>query len=303
MVLRPPGPGDASAVLELMVARDVTDFGLPDYTLEDLHAEWRSSEIDLATDAAVIEDPQDPSRLAGYAIVRRGEILVAVHPDAEGRGVGAELLAWGERVERDRGRELHRQRIPAGNHRAQALLTAAGYHRRRSHWRMVLALTGGVPTLPVPHGTVLRELDIEADAVALHELDAVSFSGNADYEPETLEQFREEHLQAHDLDPALSRVLRAGDTLVGFLLARRWDEDAVGYVDVLGVHPDHRRRGLATAMLLSAFSAFAAAGLREAQLGVASDNPRALGLYERIGMTPGFRIDAYERLIGEPAGA
>ncbi len=37
-----------------------------------------------------------------------------------------------------------------------------------------------------------------------------------------------------------------------------------------------RGRGLGSALLLSAFAAFATAGLREAQLGVASDNPRAL---------------------------
>jgi ribosomal protein S18 acetylase RimI-like enzyme len=48
-------------------------------------------------------------------------------------------------------------------------------------------------------------------------------------------------------------------------------------------------------MLQSAFERFAAAGLREAQLGVASDNPNALRLYERCGMTKRFRYDTYQR--------
>jgi hypothetical protein len=47
--------------------------------------------------------------------------------------------------------------------------------------------------------------------------------------------------------------------------------------------------------LRSAFAAFAAAGLGEAQLGVASDNPRAMTLYEQVGMTIRFCIDTYER--------
>ena len=30
-------------------------------------------------------------------------------------------------------------------------------------------------------------------------------------------------------------------TVVGFLLARRWAQEGIGFVDVLGVHPDHQR--------------------------------------------------------------
>jgi ribosomal protein S18 acetylase RimI-like enzyme len=63
------------------------------------------------------------------------------------------------------------------------------------------------------------------------------------------------------------------------------------------VHPEHRGRGLGAALLLDAFARFAAAGLTEAQLGVASDNPRALRLYERVGMYPRFQVDVYERPV------
>lgn len=72
-------------------------------------------------------------------------------------------------------------------------------------------------------------------------------------------------------------------------------------MDLLGVHPNHRSRRLGTALLQNAFVHFAAAGLREAQLGVASDNPQALRLYERCGMTPRFRIVTFERpAVGAP---
>ena len=88
--------------------------------------------------------------------------------------------------------------------------------------------------------------------------------------------------------------------MVGFLLARRWPKERVGFIDLLAVHPQARRRGLGSMLLRTAFARFAGAGLREAQLGVASDNPRALQLYERAGMTPRFVVDAYHRPI-EPA--
>ncbi len=99
----------------------------------------------------------------------------------------------------------------------------------------------------------------------------------------------------------MSYLATRGGGPVGFLLARRWSNEGVGYVDLLGVDPAHRARGLATALLLTAFSRFAADGLREAQLGVASDNPRALRLYERCGMSPRFRMDTYQRPVaGRP---
>jgi ribosomal protein S18 acetylase RimI-like enzyme len=85
--------------------------------------------------------------------------------------------------------------------------------------------------------------------------------------------------------------------MTGFLLTRRWEQESSGYIDLLAVHPERRRRGLASAMLGTACAACAAVGLREAQLNVASDNPHALTLYERAGMSVRFRVDIYERPI------
>jgi mycothiol synthase len=293
MRLRAPTPGDAPAVLEVLVARDIADLGAPDYTLEDLHDEWRGSDFDLASDAVVVET--DDRQIAGYAILRRPGTLAVVAPEHEGRGIGSLVLGWTENRDRQLGRNRHRQWVPASNGRARELLVAAGYALERSYWRMVRVLDQVPAPAAAPEGFELRVFDVEADAAAVHALDIAAFSANADYEPESLEHFREEHLEAHDLDPALSLVARAGERYAGYLLARRWSHDRVGFIDILAVHPDHQRRGLAGCLLATAFHRFAAAGLREAQLGVASDNPRALRLYERAGMTPRFQIDTYGR--------
>ncbi|MFL5863229.1 MAG: GNAT family N-acetyltransferase [Solirubrobacteraceae bacterium] len=82
---------------------------------------------------------------------------------------------------------------------------------------------------------------------------------------------------------------------MGFLLARRWQHEGSGYVDLLAVAPTHQRRGLGTALLTRGFADFAAEGLVQAQLGVASDNPGALRVYEAAGMRPRFRFDVFER--------
>ena len=237
-------------------------------------------------------------RIVAYAMVRGPGTLAAVAPDYEGRGIGARLLAWAEGRERELGRSEHRQWIGSGNERGKTLLQAAGYELARSYWRMALRLEDLCDHLDTaPAGLQLRSLDVEQDAIILHALDAASFAGAPDYYPESLQAFQEEHLGAHDLDPQLSRVAELDSQIAGFLLARRWTEAPVGFVDILAVHPDHQREGIGTTLLAEAFRLFRAAGLEEAQLGVASTNPHALRLYERLGMTPRFRYDTYERPV------
>lgn len=293
MRLRAPALDDAEVVLEVLSARDIADIGEPDYTLQDLLEEWQLAEVDLAEDARVVEVA---GQIAGYGIVRRPGAVVTVDPRFEGRGVGRMLLEWSEARSRQRGRDRHRQYVGAGNDRARELLTGAGYTLLRSYWRMVRELDGSEQPAPViPTGVRLRALDLEADAVAVHALDDRSFSTVPDYNPSTFEQFRDEHLAAHDLDPGLSVIGEADGMVAGFALTKVWPEARAGFVDVLAVDPAHQGRGLGSALLRHAFAAYAAAGLREAQLGVATDNPRALDLYERVGMRPKFRFDVYER--------
>jgi mycothiol synthase len=295
MEFRAPVPADAPAVLALLAARDTIDLGAPDYTLEDLHDEWSASDFELAADALVVEDGD--GSMAGYAAVLRSGTEAVVAPDQEGRGIGARLLEFSERRDRERGRKRHRQWVAAGNARGRALLLAGGYRPERSYLRMTRSLDDVAGCDARAVGVTMRPLNVATDAEAVYALNEATFATNADYRPESYAAFCEEHLQAHDFDPELSCVLERLDVPVGFLLARRWQHERVGYVDLLGVHPDHSGGGLGSAMLTTAFVRFAAAGLREVQLGVASDNPRALGLYERCGMTPRFRFDTFERSL------
>ena len=296
MRLRAPVPGDAPAVLAVLAARDLADLGVVDYTLEDLREEWQGSDVELDRDARVAE--LDGGSIVGYAMVRRPGTLAVVHPEHEGEGIGARLLAWAERRERDRGRETHRQWVAAANERGRELLTRAGYRRVGTYARMARSLGGDSPSRLPPAGYRLRAVDPARDATELHALDAAAFAAAPDYLPGSVQEFTEEHLEAHDFDPALSRVAAVGEEIVGFLLARRWSEEGVGFVDILAVRPDHQGHGVGTALLCGAFTAFAQAGLREAQLGVHSANLKGLRLYEAVGMSARHRTDVYERPVG-----
>jgi mycothiol synthase len=292
MRFRAPVEDDAPAVLDVIDARDLVDLGVADYTLEDLGEEWRATEFDLASNALVAE--VGGGRIAAYACVHPHGSLAIVAPEHEAQGIGARLLQWVESREHAIGRG-HRQWVADTNARGAQLLRAAGYSRVRSYWRMVRELDDAERREVPPDGFELRRLDVDRDAVALHALDAAAFASAPDYREESLTAFTEEHLHAENTDPYLSIVACHDEQVAGFLLARRWRGQGVYYVDLLAVHPRYLQRGLGSAILTTAFTRFAAAGLREAHLGVASDNPRALGLYERAGMSVRWRFDVYER--------
>ncbi len=296
MRYRAPVMADAPAVLAVFEARDIADVGEVEQTLEELRDEWRSSDLELDRDAQVGEDAD--GRIVAYAAVRRHGTLALVAPDQEGRGVGTRLLEWAERRDRDRGRDVHRQWVACTNATARALLTRVGYRRARSYSRMVRSLAGVAGAPDPPAGFGLRSIDPAHDVTALHALDAASFAAAPDYTPESLAEFTEEHFGSHDFDAGLSRVVTDGEEIVGFLIAGRRPDEGVGWVHILAVAPERQNRGLGTAMLQSAFAAFAEAGLREVRLGVASYNRGALHVYERAGMTERFRFDVYERQAG-----
>lgn len=103
--------------------------------------------------------------------------------------------------------------------------------------------------------------------------------------------FADETWQAEDFVDAASeasefRVLkeRDGSRVVGYV--GLWlEEGRVGKIDLLGVHPDFRRRGLAEAMLRWSLAWFRGQGVRRARLTVHTDNAAAIALYRKLGFT------------------
>jgi mycothiol synthase len=296
MRFRAPVPADAPAVLAVLEARDLADLGEVQYTLEDLLDEWHSSDLDLEQGARVVE--LEDGRIAAYAAVRRPGTLAVVAPADEGRGIGSRLLEWTEGRDRERGRDVHRQWVAGSNAAAQSLLTRAGYRCARSYWRMARSLDDAPAPPDPPTGFALRPVDPVDDVLGIHAVDAASFADTPDFTPESLAEFVREHLEAHDFDARLSRVATKDGRIVGFLLAGRRSDEGVGWIHILAVDPAYQDRGLGTALTRSAFAAFAAAGLREARLGVASYNARGRHVYERVGMAALYRTDVYERPVG-----
>lgn len=293
VALRPSSRDDRDDVLRVLAAREARDLGVADFIRGFLLERWREQRFNPAADAVVA---QDGDAVVGYAGLFEQGALVFVEPGHERRGVGSRLREWVEAEAVARRRSHHRQVIAHGNAGGHALLTDAGYRRARSVIQMTKSLEAGSPAPPPGAGITLAPLDVATDGRALHLADTASFAGNADYEPSSFQSFEQEHLRSPYLDPDVSRVARRGGAIAGFTLCRR-NPDGSGYVDLLAVDPSERGRGLGATLLLTAFEGFARAGLREAWLDVASDNPRGLRLYHRCGMSERLRVGVYEKPV------
>jgi mycothiol synthase len=288
---RAPVLTDADAVAAVVNQRELADRGSAEVTAAMIAARWSAREIELGADARLALADDD---VVGYALVTHDREFVSVVPAFERRGIGSALLEWAITRSADRGVSAHRQIVGSANAAAAALLRGAGYERVRSHHWMQMTLTDPLPGDP-PSTIKIRAIDPLRDARELHRVDAEAFADNVDSAPETFEQFRDEHLVARDAEASIVAV--EDDRIVGYLLAERRDTDRLGYVCVLGVSPYARGRGVATALISTAVAVWLAAGVPRIGLTVASDNPRAKRLYERLGMTVRYTLDEFERPI------
>lgn len=291
---RPAGPGDAEAVLEVILARDLADVGEPDFTLDDLRDEWADPEVDLARDSLVVEAD---TGLAAYALCTQHAQDVYVHPGHCGRGIGAALLPLVEARALERGLP-RRQYIADRNSAAARLLSASGYVVTHRYWRMVCDLARDPEAARFPEGVILRQFRVGVDDREVHALVQAGFSeieGNIAYD---FDPWRVRSIESSSFDPAWWFIAVAEGRIVGVSLSEVWESDAIGWVGQLAVAPEWRGRGLGRALLVTSMRAFRKRGLPRAALSVHGDNLRAARLYESAGMRPAWRHDRYERLDG-----
>jgi mycothiol synthase len=283
--LRSPTGGDASTVLEVILARDVADLGVPDYKMEDLQADWATPGLDLRHDARVAA--------GGYAILLGDDATVLVHPDKEGQGLGTVLRRWAEARAAERGTGCLRQMTFGSNQGARRHLRAAGYEPVQHYFR----LRGDLATLPSAPEAPLRTYDAARDEAAVHRLVQDAFAEIDGNEFEPLERWRAKRTDKDGFDPSLWLLLHDGDGLVGVALCERWPEET-GYVGELAVAAGARGRGYGRTLLLAAFDAFRRAGLAHAELSVHGRNRGALRLYTSVGMTPTWEAERWEKVLG-----
>jgi mycothiol synthase len=293
-LLRVPTAADARAVARLLRARDEADFGEPEVTVADVREEWTAPEVDLDRDAWVVE--HDESAVVGYALVTAPDVLVAVHPESTGLGLGTELRLNAERRARRHGARVVRQFVPTANTAARVLLLDAGWWPVHHYFRMQIALKDAPP----PPSVLARTFDERRDTEQVWHLIQGAFSGVEGHLPQPLEGWRATALGKPGWDPALWLLMHDAKGIVGAALGERGETGRKRFGLVTAVAVAHRARGQGhgRTLLLLLLDAFRRARLSFAEAIVHGRTAAAARLYESVGMNAARRTERWEKVLG-----
>lgn len=168
LLARSPKLNDLGAVTKLLIAEDIAQDGMSDYTEEDLLADWHRTGFNMDVDAWIVVT--NKGQHVGYADVWSSdyaqiEMRVRVHPAYRGRGIGTFLLRLAEMRARQQAtracpgiRVTLQCAINATNLTAKSLLDHEGYELVRHFWRMLV-------TSEEPHDESHQSVKLKLDLV------------------------------------------------------------------------------------------------------------------------------------------
>jgi mycothiol synthase len=283
---------DAPAIAALIAAADVAVQGWSESSVSELLSWWRL--MDIEHDSWVLHGGD---AIGAYGVAfPHGDTLELdgyVHPDYQGRGLGAWLVARAD----ERAQELCKPRLHAwslaGDERAHRLFEQFGMREVRRSYRMAIDLDAPPPAVEWPEGLRVETFKTE-DAEAFHDVMVEAFEDEWNFVPMSFEEWREMRLvKDPTFDPTLWFVVRDGAEIAAVLRGEP-DRSGAGFVGMLGVRKPWRRRGVGLALLQHAFAEFYRRGKRRVVLGVDAENPSgATRLYERAGMHVAFEAVVY----------
>jgi mycothiol synthase len=287
---------DAEALFRLQADVDRHDYGALDMSLDDIRAEL--ADVDLQTDGWIVHptgggEAADP---VGYAVLqpRRGAHFrghLAVHPARRRAGIGTALAALVEHRARERLGEVEDTSAEVTlegwiNARSDADVGWArglGYEFARRFLRMQIDFDEPPPQPAWPAGITVRTFRVGQDERAMYEAQEEAFSDHWGHQTLPFEQWIK-RTERHDFDPDLWLLALDGNRVVA-TSTNSVIPDNMGWISGLGVVRSHRRRGLARAILLTAFNDFFRRGQHSVALGVDADSlTGATRLYESAGM-------------------
>ncbi|WP_022903434.1 mycothiol synthase [Curtobacterium sp. B8] len=225
----------------------------------------------------------------GVAVVRDGELEVAVALEARGRGLGTALvtqaLALGDGAPGASSRAPRLAWAHGDHPAARALAARFGWRAVRTLLQLRAPVPSVAPDVALPDGSSLaafRAADPEDEAAWL-ELNAAAFAHHPEQGRMTLDDLR-----AREADPWFS-----GDDLLlvrdatGRLAGSCWlkVEDGTGEFYAVAVRPDLQGQGLGGVLMRAGWGRLVGRGLTAAALYVEGDNEPALALYRRSGFT------------------
>jgi mycothiol synthase len=312
---RPLAPASARDWATLLNAIEDAD-GSDDYASEqDVLEVFGQPNQDFARGSIAVYDGRI---MVGYGALFPGSVADpvrnmrhegGVHPSYRRRGLGGELLEWAEKT----AVPLHNDSFPgrplslssgclSSNAGAVALHEQRGYQPVRWFHSMVRDLSAPIPQAAIPADVEITGYtpDMAEHARLVRNEAFRDHWGSTETSPEDWAHF----LASSAFRPAYSFLAYAGSEPLGMLISREHDayHTRTGrrelYIALVGTRAAGRKRGIATALLITAMSAARADGYDQASLGVDADSlTDAVRLYEHVGFTVALTWTSYRKQL------
>lgn len=191
------------------------------------------------------------------------------------------MLEWIEQRARSAGRDVVVVRGFEHDDARHALLTARGYARQSEGYaHMECALEGKYAEAPLPVDRSLRSLASRVDYARRDRIQALAFGLDQPCAEAWLGLERDSlYRMEHDF------VIEGSDEFLAFATVWPDDRNRVGLFEPVGCHPDHHRKGFATALIVAGLRALERNGMTSAVVYPESDNTAAVALYEACGFS------------------
>lgn len=243
--------------------------------------------------------------LVGFGLYQNAEPHVEsvtsgwVDPDHRDLGLGSTLVGWGLQRARsethlapDGVRVTARCQASEADTAAAEVFTGLGYKRDRHTIEMELVFDGPVTVSSFPQGLTVRTMSGAQDLPIVSGVVAEAFRDHYGWVESSVKQRIErwENFRSMDeWDDDLVFIAEAGNEPVGELVGirSRGSSTDVGYIGSLGVVRRWRGRGVAKALLTTAFDHYHQRGMRAVALDVDAESlTGATRLYRGVGMVP-----------------
>lgn len=270
---------DAPAVFELMAACELADLGSVEIELADITSDWTSSSYSFDDGIGVYAGDE----LVAYTErMRRDRGDGAVHPDHRGRGLGTALAGWLAQRAAEYGDPAIGIPYPVDS-AGDRLLAELGWQPRWNSWILALPAGAQIEARALPDGYQIRAAEPSDYESAWHVVED-AFLEWSERDKEPYDDWAHAIFERDGFEPWQLRVaLDDSATVVGAAVLIMADEGRDGYIDKLAVRGDQRNRGLAQALLADAFAIAREHGAVTSTLSTDS-RTGALSLYEKVGM-------------------